>query len=76
MRALHRKIDDSRSLHPQYPFHTHDEVQKVEPGTVVKLEIGLWAMGIEFEEGESLSVQVSGEYPLVDEFRGMKRAQM
>jgi predicted acyl esterase len=70
LRASHRKIDSSRSLHPQYPFHTHDEVQKVEPGTIVNLEIGLWAMGMDFEAGESLSVQVSGEYPLVDEFKG------
>jgi predicted acyl esterase len=68
LRASHRKVDASKSLHPQYPFHTHDEVQKVTPGEIVKLEIGLWAMGIDFEAGESLSVQVSGEYPLVMEF--------
>lgn len=72
LRASHRKIDATRSLHPQYPFHTHDEVQKLAPGEVVKLEIGLWAMGIDFEAGESLSVQVSGEYPLVKEFGGVK----
>lgn len=75
LRASHRKIDASRSLHPQYPFHTHDEVQKITPGEVVELEIGLWAMGIDFEAGESLSVQVSGEYPLVDEFQGRKKMQ-
>ncbi|KAG9567344.1 hypothetical protein KCU71_g3951, partial [Aureobasidium melanogenum] len=40
------------------------------PGTVVELEIGLWATGMDFEEGESLSVQVSGEYPLADIFKG------
>jgi predicted acyl esterase len=68
LRASHRKVDPSRSIHPQYPFHTHDEVQKVTPGEIVKLEIGLWAMGIDFEAGESLSIQVSGEYPLVNEF--------
>ncbi|KAJ9618520.1 hypothetical protein H2203_009117 [Taxawa tesnikishii (nom. ined.)] len=72
LRASHRKIDPSRSIHSQYPFHTHDEVQKVRPGTIVELEIGLWAMGIDFEDGESLSVQISGEYPLVDEFKGAK----
>lgn len=72
LRASHRKIDDSKSIHPQYPFHTHDEVQKLAPGEIVKLEIGLWAMGIDFEAGESLSVQVSGEYPLINEFAGKK----
>ncbi|KAI5237090.1 alpha/beta-hydrolase [Aureobasidium subglaciale] len=70
LRASHRKTDPLKALHPQYPFHTHDEVQKITPGTVVELEIGLWAAGMDFEEGESLSVQVSGEYPLVDEFKG------
>lgn len=76
LRASHRKIDPSRSIHSQYPFHTHDEVQKVRPGTIVELEIGLWAMGIDFEDGESLSVQISGEYPLVDEFKGAKKPQL
>jgi predicted acyl esterase len=75
LRASHRKVDASKSLHPQYPFHTHDEVQKVTPGEIVKLEIGLWAMGIDFEAGESLSVQVSGEYPLVMEF-GTKKMEI
>lgn len=72
LRASHRKIDESKSLHPQYPFHTHDEEQKITPGDVVKLEVGLWAMGIDFEAGESLSVQVSGEYPLHQEFGPVK----
>ena len=39
-------------------------------GEVYKLEIGLWGMGIDFEAGECMSVQISGEYPLVDEFKG------
>ncbi|KAH7366681.1 Alpha/Beta hydrolase protein [Pyrenochaeta sp. MPI-SDFR-AT-0127] len=68
LRASHRKIDASRSLHTQYPYHTHDEVQKLAPGEIIKLEIGLWAMGIDFEAGESLSVRISGEYPLINEF--------
>jgi hypothetical protein len=25
----------------------------------VKLEIGIWSMGVDFDEGESISVQVS-----------------
>jgi predicted acyl esterase len=75
LRASHRKIDASKSIHPQYPFHTHDEVQKLTPGEIVKLEIGIWAMGIDFEAGESLSVQVSGEYPLVNEF-GTKKMEI
>jgi predicted acyl esterase len=76
LRASHRKTDPSRSIHPQYPFHTHDEVQKITPGEVVKLEIGLWAMGVDFEAGESISVQVSGEYPLVQEFGPRKKVEL
>ncbi|KAH8710146.1 Alpha/Beta hydrolase protein [Phaeosphaeriaceae sp. PMI808] len=42
--------------------------KKITPGEIVKLEIGIWAMGIDFEAGEWLSVQASSEYPLVKEF--------
>jgi len=75
LRASHRKTDPTRALHPQYPFHTHDEVQKVTSGETVCLEIGLWAIGIDFDAGERLSVQVSGEYPLVDEFQGERKSR-
>ena len=72
LRASHREVDASRSIHPQYPFHPHSQVQKIEPGTIVELEIGLWAMGIDFEAGESLKVQVSGENPLIQEYKYAK----
>jgi predicted acyl esterase len=72
LRASHRQTDPSRSIHPQYPFHTHSEVQKVTPGDIVELEVGLWAMGIDFEVGESLRVQISGEYPLIQETKYAK----
>jgi predicted acyl esterase len=58
LRASHRAIDEKRSIHPQFPFHPHTKQEKVEPGTVVKLEIGIWAMGVDFDEGESISVRV------------------
>lgn len=53
-------------------------MQKIPPGAVVELEIGLSVMGIGFKEEESLSVQVSDENPLVDEFkgRGFKKPQV
>jgi hypothetical protein len=76
LRASHRKIDPEKAIHPQYPFHTHDEVQKITPGEVVKLEIGLWAMGVDYEAGEGISVQVSGEYPLVQEFGPRKKVEL
>jgi uncharacterized protein len=65
LRASHRKILASKSMHENWPFHPHEIEEKIEPGTVVRLEIGIWATGIEYEAGESLSMEISGH------FRGM-----
>lgn len=59
LRASQRHIDESQSMHPQYPFHPHDRQEMVPPGTIVKLEVGIWAMGVDFEAGESISLRVS-----------------
>ncbi|KAL9096132.1 MAG: hypothetical protein Q9165_001655 [Trypethelium subeluteriae] len=58
LRASHRAIDPKRSLHSQFPFHPHEVEEKISPGEVVRLEIGVWAMGIAFEEGQTLSLRV------------------
>ena len=58
LRASQREIDESKSMHPQFPFHPHKRQQKITPGTVVKLEIGIWAMGVDFDAGETISVRV------------------
>lgn len=68
LRASRRHFDESMSIHPQYPFHTHDREEKVPPGTVVEMHIGLWAIGIDYEAGESLRLQVSGQYPLYENY--------
>lgn len=68
LKASHRHIDESMSIHPQYPFHTHDREEKLQKGEVVELQIGLWAMGITYEEGESISLEVSGQYPLFKDY--------
>lgn len=68
LRASHRKFDPERSIHPQFPFHPHDEEQKIPPNEIVKLEIGIWSMGVDFDEGESISVQVSGTFPSIAEY--------
>lgn len=58
LRASHRAFDPKRSIHPQFPFHPHDKEEKINPGEIVKLEIGIWSMGVDFDAGESISVQV------------------
>lgn len=68
LRASNREIDASRSMHPNWPFYTHESIEKVVPGTVVRLEIGIWVMGIEYEAGESLQLRVSGRYQGLSKF--------
>lgn len=37
-------------------------------GGIVRLEVGLWAMGVDFDAGESIYVQVGGRIPSIAEF--------
>ncbi|KAF3396617.1 putative serine esterase [Talaromyces pinophilus] len=73
LRASHRAYDSTKSIHPQFPFHPHTRQEKVRPGEIVKLEIGIWAMGYDFEEGETISLQVSGQYPSIAEFKSFSQ---
>jgi hypothetical protein len=59
LRASHRRFLPEKSIHEQFPFHPHDREEKIPPGEVVKLEIGIWSMGVDFDAGEQISVQVS-----------------
>ncbi|KAJ0107766.1 X-Pro dipeptidyl-peptidase C-terminal non-catalytic domain-containing protein [Diaporthe amygdali] len=68
LRASHRAIDESKSMHPHWPYHPHDREEKITPGQVVRLDIGIWATGIEFEAGESVRVVVSGRSFAVNNF--------
>ncbi|KAK3070158.1 hypothetical protein LTR53_010943 [Teratosphaeriaceae sp. CCFEE 6253] len=68
LRASYRAIDETKSMHPHWPFHPHEVEEKIPPGTVVRLDIGIWAMGIEYEAGESLRVRVQGRTPAIDNF--------
>jgi uncharacterized protein len=72
LRASHRAVDHDRSLHPNYPFHPHSNAQKLQPAEVVKMEIGIFAMSIEYQEGESLQLQISGQSPQDVSFNEIK----
>ena len=62
LRASHRAINRSKSTHAQIPFHPHDKVEKVLPlGTIVELEIGIWALGWDCDAGESIRLQIAGQ---------------
>lgn len=68
LRASHRAIDEDRSMHPHWPFHPHEKEEKIPPGTVVCLDIGIWALGIAYQAGESLRVSISGRNQGVSNF--------
>lgn len=59
LRASHRKLDPERSM-PHRPFHTHDELQPLEPSKIYELEIEIWQTGIVLPAGYTLALQVSG----------------
>lgn len=60
LRASHREIDQSKSTE-YWPFHPHTSVDFVEPGKVVEMNIGIWPMGVVYEKGEGLRLQISGK---------------
>jgi uncharacterized protein len=65
LRASHRKLDPAKSL-PYRPWHTHDELQKLNPGEVVELDIEIWPTSIVIPAGYRLALAVRGkdyEYP-------------
>jgi predicted acyl esterase len=72
LRASHREIDENKSMHPHWPFHPHEKVEKVKPGDIVRLDIGIWAMGIEYEAGESIRAVVSGRNIGVSNFGSLE----
>lgn len=59
LRASHRKLDPAKSL-PYRPYHSHDEEQPLEPGTVYELDIEVWPTNICLPAGYRLALQISG----------------
>lgn len=72
LRASHREIDQSRSMHPNYPFHPHATIQKVPKGDIVKLEIGIFAVSVAYDAGESVRIDVQGQTPQIQSFAALK----
>ncbi|KAJ5621688.1 hypothetical protein N7528_006471 [Penicillium herquei] len=69
LRLSHRAIDPARST-PSEPFHPHDRLEPVEPGTIVDMQIGIWPMGTIFEAGESVRVIIAGYEQILREVPG------
>lgn len=71
IRASHRKIDEELST-AHYIRHAHLVEEKIEPGTVVKVETSIWPGGIIFQKGESLVLKVAGHPMFLAEFPSMR----
>ncbi len=73
LRASHRALDSELSK-PHWPAHNHMKEEKISPGDVVKLEIGIWPAAIQWEAGEKLVVRVSGHDMRLAEFPPLQGA--
>jgi predicted acyl esterase len=60
LRASHRKLDPTLTL-PYRPYHTHDELQPLEPGKPVELDVEIWPTCIVVPPGYRLGLWVRGK---------------
>jgi uncharacterized protein len=60
LRASHRKLDDAMSL-PHRPYHAHDEIWKLKPGTPYPLDVEIWPTSIVFRAGYRLALTLQGQ---------------
>ena len=59
LRASHRKLDAAMTL-PYRPYHSHDEIQKLEPGKPYELDVEIWPTSIVFPAGYRLVLTIQG----------------
>ncbi|MBC7778603.1 MAG: CocE/NonD family hydrolase [Proteobacteria bacterium] len=60
LRASQRKLDPTRSL-PYRPWHTHDEVEPLQPGVAVDLDVEIWPTCIVVPQGFRIGLAVRGK---------------
>jgi hypothetical protein len=59
LRASRRKLDEALSR-PYRPYHSHDDVQPLEPGKPVDLAIEIWPTSIVVPRGHRIALSVRG----------------
>lgn len=59
LRASHRRLDATLSR-PWRPYHTHDRVEPLVPGTPVELDIEIWPTCIVVPAGHRIGLSVRG----------------
>ncbi len=60
LRASHRKLDPALSP-PYRPYHTHDEVQPLNPGDVYELDVEIWPTCVVLPAGYRLALTIQGK---------------
>lgn len=60
LRASHRKLDTAKSQ-PYQPYHTHDELQPLQPDSIYELDVEIWPTNISLPAGFRLAFQVGGK---------------
>src|SRR5581483_7425770 len=60
LRASHRKVDPSLSA-PFRPYHTHEELQPLQPGEVVEMHVEIWPTSIVVPRGYRVGLTVRGK---------------
>jgi predicted acyl esterase len=60
LRASHRKLDEKLST-PYRPYHSHDEVELLQPGKPVDLAIELWPTSIVVPKGFRIALSLRGK---------------
>jgi predicted acyl esterase len=73
LRASRRALNTKLSK-PHWPVHSHlqSDEQKITPGQIVRLEIGIWPTGMVFEAGEKLVLKVAGHHMALAEFEPLR----
>jgi len=59
LRASHRKLDPIKSL-PYRPYHSHDEIQPLEPHEIYEVDIEIWPTSIVIPKDFRLALSVRG----------------
>jgi predicted acyl esterase len=59
LRASHRKLDEAMS-NPFRPYHSHDEIQKLEPGKAYPLDVEIWPTSVVCPTGHRLALTIQG----------------
>jgi uncharacterized protein len=60
LRASHRKLDEKLSQ-AYRPYHSHDEVQPLEPGKPVDLAVEIWPTSIVVPKGYRFALSIRGK---------------